>query len=431
MKKVGVAIMGLGVVGGGTYEIIKSNHKEIMASDGVDLEVVRVLEKNPARFEAFKVPENIGTSNIHDILNDPRVSIVVETIGGIEPAKTFVLAALKAGKSVVTSNKELLAKHWPELESEAKRNRAGLYFEASCVGGVPIIRALDLSMQANVIKELTGIINGTTNYILTKMTEKGAGYAAALKEAQALGYAEANPESDVEGFDAVYKLSILSSIAFNTCIPIDAIHREGITKVTADDIKYAKELGYKIKLLGISKLNGKRIEAHVHPTLVPDEHPLASVRNSFNSVYLKGDHVGELMFYGKGAGAHPTGSAVVSDIVLCACLKGNHRYAFFKNDGKLDKGIKMDANFRSKYYIRMNALDKPGVLAKISAVLGKNKISIEQLIQKNSAGDAAPIIFMTHVSDEKSVNNAVAALKQLDVVDSVESVIRVIDYKQE
>ena len=431
MKKTGVAIMGLGVVGGGTYEIIKSNRKEIIASDGVDLEVVRVLEKNPQRLQALGVPDGVGTTNIHDIINDENISIVVETIGGIEPAKTFILAALRAGKSVVTANKELLAKHWPELESEAKANKAGLYFEASCAGGIPIIRALDLSMQANVIKELMGIINGTTNYILTKMTEKGTSYAAALKEAQGLGFAEANPESDVEGFDAVYKLSILSSIAFNTCVPMDSVYREGITGITADDIKYAKEMGYKIKLLGISKLNGKNIEAHVHPALVPEEHPLANVRNSFNSVYLKGDHVGELMFYGKGAGAHPTGSAVVSDIVLCACQKGRHRYAFFKNDGKIDKGVKLISNFRSQYYIRMNVQDKPGVLAKIAGVLGKNKISIEQLIQKNTADETAPIIFMTHESDEKSVQNAIAALKELETVESVESVIRVISYKQE
>jgi len=212
---------------------------------------------------------------------------------------------------------------------------------------------------------------------------------------------------------------------------MDSVYREGITGITAADIKYAKEMGYRIKLLGISKSNGKNIEAHVHPALVPEEHPLANVRNSFNSVYLKGDHVGELMFYGKGAGAHPTGSAVVSDIVLCACQKGRHRYAFFKNDGKLSKGIKFVSNFRSQYYIRMNVQDKPGVLAKITGVLGKNRISIGQLIQKNSVGDIAPLIFMTHESDEKSVSNAVAALKNLEIVQSVESVIRVIAYKQE
>ena len=427
MKKTGVAIMGLGIVGGGTYQIIQANHREIIDSDGVDLEVVKILEKNPQRFRDYNVPEEIGTTNIHDILNDPRISIVIETIGGIEPAKTFVLAALKAGKSVVTSNKELIAKHWPELESEAKRNKAGLYFEATCVGGVPIIRALDLSMQGNIIKELTGIINGTTNYILTKMTENGTGYQAALKEAQSLGYAEADPTSDVEGFDAVYKLSILSSIAFNTCIPIDAVYREGITNITAEDIRYAKDLGYKIKLLGISKLNGKNVEAHVHPALVPDEHPLASVRNSFNSVYLVGDNVGELMFYGKGAGAHPTGSAVVSDVVLCACQKGNHRYAFFKNDGKLSKGIKMVENFRTKYYIRLSAADKAGTLAKITGVFGKANVSIEQVVQKHGTGGSSPLIFMTHESDEQAVKKSVAALKNLDVVDRVENIIRVID----
>ena len=425
MKKTGIAIMGLGVVGGGTYEIIQANRNEIIASDGIDLEVVRVLERNAERFKLMGVPEGVGTANIHDILNDPRISIVVETIGGIEPARTFIIAALKAGKSVVTANKELLAKHWPELESEAKKNKAGLYFEASCAGGIPIIRALDLSMQGNIIKELTGIINGTTNYILTKMTDKGTSYEAALKEAQELGYAEADPTSDVDGYDAAYKLSILSSIAFNTCVPLDSVYREGIASVNAEDIKYAKEMGYVIKLLGISKLDGKYIEAHVHPTLVAEEHPLASVRNSFNSVYLVGDNVGELMFYGKGAGARPTGSAVVSDIVLCASLRGNHRYAFFKNDGKLSKGIKMVENFKSKYYIRMSAVDRAGTLAKVTAVFGKYNVSIEQVIQKNSAGDVSPLIFMTHGSDEKSIRNAVAGLKNSDAVASVDNVIRV------
>lgn len=428
MKKIGVAIMGLGVVGGGTFEILRDNAADMRRSDGVDLEVVKILDLRPQRFQELGVPEGVGTDNVHDLLNDDRVDIVVETIGGIEPARTFILGAFKAGKSVVTANKELIAKHWAELEAEAKRNRVGFYFEASCVGGVPIIRALDVSLQANRIKEIMGIINGTTNYILTKMTEKGQDYAEALKKAQQLGYAEADPTSDVEGYDAVYKLSILSSLAFKTYVPLGRIFREGISGIAPEDISFARDLGYKIKLLAIGRRNGGEIEAHVHPCLVPEEHPLASIRNSYNAVYVVGDHVDDLMFYGKGAGSHPTASAIVSDIVYCATRKG-HRYSVFKNDGKLEKGIKFVEDFKSKYYFRLNALDQAGTLAKMTAILGRANVSIEQIIQKNTGGEKSeyvPIIFMTHESTEKAMAKALDGLRKSDAVASVESVIRVI-----
>ncbi|MDR1094469.1 MAG: homoserine dehydrogenase [Clostridiales bacterium] len=426
MKKIGIGIMGLGVVGGGTYEIIRANREAIIASDGIAIEVKKVLELKAERMDKLNVPAAARTANLDDLLNDGEISIVVETMGGIEPAKSFILRAFAAGKSVVTANKELLAKHWAELEKAAKKNGVGLYFEASCVGGVPIIRALDLSMQANVIQQITGIINGTTNYILTKMTEDGSDYAAALKEAQNLGYAEANPAADVDGWDAVYKLSILSSIAFNTCVPLDRIYREGITRISAEDIAYAKEMGYRIKLLAIGKLNGKKVEAHVHPCLVPEEHPLAGVRNSYNAVYLTGDHVDDLMFYGKGAGAHPTGSAIVSDIVYCAGQK-KHRYAFFKNDGKLDKGIKFVDDFASKYYINVTVLDKAGCLAKVAGVLGRCGVSLEQVLQKDAKGkDKAVVVYMTHESGEKAIARAVGIIDKLDVVERINNIIRVI-----
>ena len=426
MKKIYIGIMGLGVVGGGTYEILTANRAAIRASDGVDVEVKRILEIRSGRFGEFNIPVEKQAADLSELLNDGDISIIVETMGGIEPAKSFILRAFAAKKSVVTANKELIAKHWAELEQAAKKHGVGLYFEASCVGGVPIIRTLDLSMQANVIKEITGIINGTTNYILTKMTENGADYAVALAEAQKLGYAEADPTADVEGYDAMYKLSILSSIAFNTCVPLDHIYREGISRITAGDITYAREMGYRIKLLAIGKLNGKKVEAHVHPCLVPEEHPLASVRNSYNAVYLVGDRVDDLMFYGRGAGASPTGSAIVSDVVYCAGQK-NHRYAFFKNDGKLDKGIKFENDFKSKYYISVTVLDKAGCLARVAAVLGRAGVSLAQVIQKDAKGrDKAVVVYMTHESSEKAIARAVEGIGRLDVVEGINNIIRVI-----
>ena len=310
-KKVNVAILGLGTVGGGTYDILTQNHDMIVRTQGLDFCVRRILDRDRDRVVARGVSPDAVTCNIDDIVNDKEIDVVVETMGGVEPAGSFIAKLLESGKTVVTANKELIGKCWHKLEPIAKAHGAGLYFEASCVGGVPIIRTLNESMQANHICELYGIINGTTNYILTKMTEEGLSYETALREAQQLGYAEFNPSADVDGFDAVYKLAILSSLAFHTSIPYTHIYREGITRITADDIKSANELGYVVKLLAIGRREGNRIEARVHPTFVPKDHPLASVRGAFNAVLLTGDFVDDIMLYGRGAGARPTGSAIV------------------------------------------------------------------------------------------------------------------------
>ena len=305
MKKVGVAILGLGVVGGGTYKILKEHRDFYRANHGIDITVEGVLEINRERTLALGVEEEKIASNIAEICSNPEVDIVIEVMGGIEPAKTFVLSALNAGKSVVTSNKELFCKYSHVLEKAAKKNHCGLFFEASCVGGVPVIRALLDNLQGNKITSLIGIINGTTNYILTKMSAEGAAYKDVLKEAQKLGYAEADPTADVEGYDAAYKLSILSSIAFHTKIPYTEIYREGITEVSAEDIAYGKRLGYALKLLAIGKCGENGIEVRVHPAFVKNEHPLAGVNDSYNAVYITGDSVENVMLYGRGAGALP------------------------------------------------------------------------------------------------------------------------------
>ena len=315
MKKVGVAILGLGVVGGGTYKIL-AEHKEFYKSNhNLYITVEGVLEKNRGRAIALGIDESKIAESIAEICSNPEVDIVVEVMGGVEPAKSFVLAALNAGKSVVTSNKELYCKYSHELEKAAKKNHCGLFYEASCVGGVPIIRALTDNLQGNRILSMLGIINGTTNYILTKMSNGGAPYGEVLDEAKRLGYAEADPTSDVDGYDAAYKLSILSSLAFHTKVPYTEIYREGISEISTLDIAYGKQLGYVLKLLAIGKNTAKGIEVRVHPAFIKAEHPLASVNDSYNAVYLTGDSVEDVMLYGRGAGAKPTGSAIVGDII--------------------------------------------------------------------------------------------------------------------
>ena len=426
MKKVGVAILGLGVVGGGTYRILTEHREFYQKTQGVDIVVESVLELNRERALSLGVPEEKLASNIAEIVSNPDVNIVVEVIGGIAAAREFVLAALNAGKTVVTSNKELFCKYSHELERAAKRQNAGLYFEASCVGGVPIIRTLLDGVQGNKISSMMGIINGTTNYILTKMTNEGSSYEECLKEAQRLGYAEADPTADVEGFDAAYKLSILSSLAFHTKVPFSKIYREGITGISKDDILDGKALGYVLKLLAIGKQTEAGIEVRVHPTFVRQGHPLAAVNDSFNAVYLTGDSVGDVMLYGRGAGALPTGSAIVSDIIYAATHSEN-KYSTFKNTAGADKDTKFISDFKSAYYLRIMVEDRAGVLAKIAAIFGRNNVSIVEMIQKPIGIDGrVPLVLITHETRELAVRSAVAKINALEGVGHVETVLRVI-----
>ncbi len=425
MKKVGVAILGLGVVGSGTYQILTQNREFYQKTQNIDITVESVLERNVEHALKLGVPAEKIATNIAEVALNPDVNIVVECIGGIEAAKEFVLATLAVGKSVVTSNKELIAKYSHELERAAKQHNAGLFFEASCVGGVPVIRTLLDGLQSNQITSLLGIINGTTNFILTEMTEKGISYEDALNGARAFGYAESDPSADVEGFDAAYKLSILSSLAFHTKVPYVKVFREGITEISAIDIADGKALGYVLKLLAIGKHTDAGVEVRVHPTFVKKEHPLASVGGNFNAVFISGDAIGDIMLYGKGAGALPTGSAVVSDIIYAA-THGEFRYSTFKNTATPDKDTKFISDFRSAYYMRLTASDQPGVLAKISAILAKYAISIVEVVQRSSETEdgKSTIVLVTHETHELAVSSAVKKLNATGFV-NVDSVLRV------
>ncbi len=422
MKRVGIAILGLGVVGGGAYRILTEHAEFFKKTQEVELFVQSALECNRERASALGFPQEKLASNIAEIVSDPDVQIVVEAIGGIEAAKEYVLAALHAGKTVVTSNKELYAKFSHELERAAKQHNAGLYFEASCVGGVPIIRTLLDGVQSNKVSSLMGIINGTTNYILTKMSE-GMEYGQALCEAQAHGYAESDPTADVDGFDAAYKLSILASLAFHTKIPFAKVFREGIAKISLEDVADGEALGYRLKLLAIAKDTPAGVEVRVHPTFVKKEHPLASVEKNFNAVFLTGDAVGEIMLYGKGAGSLPTGSAIVSDVIFAATHVDNH-YSTFKNTASAAQDVKFITDFSSAYYLRLTVDDVPGMLAKIAAVFGKQGISIVELIQRSACAGKATLVAVTHETHENAIKNSVAKFETMETV-KVESVLRV------
>lgn len=419
VKRVGVALLGLGVVGGGTYVILRDKREMIKSNDGVDIEIKAVLDRNAARIKELGIDKSIVANDIDEIVNNPEIDIVAEFFGGVEPARTFLLKALYAGKSVVTANKEMFSKCWQELEKAAEEGGGGLYFEASCVGGVPVIRTLTDSMQANRITSLKGIVNGTTNYILSRMSDEGVGYADCLKEAQRLGYAEANPTADVDGFDAVYKNSILSSLAYRRRVPVERILREGISDIDVKDIAYGKELGYTLKLLAISKYKDSKIEARVHPAFLPDTHPLAFVKGPFNALFISGDSVDDIMLYGRGAGALPTGSAIVSDIVFCAG-KDNHRHFPFEIFSDADNTVFAE-DFTSMYYIRFAVKSGDGTLGKVAGVLNKNKIAVKSVLQKQDD----TLIFITHEVKESVMRKALCEAEQLSGVEKVSALIRV------
>lgn len=423
MKKVGVALLGLGVVGGGTYEILTSKREYIKQNDGIDIEVKCVLERNIERCKELGVDLSIVSTDIERVVSDPDIQIVAEFFGGIEPAKTFLIKALEAGKSIVTANKEMFSKSWPELEAAAEKGGGGLYFEASCAGGIPIIRTLTDGMQGNNITSLKGIVNGTTNYILSRMSDEGVDYATCLRDAQSLGYAEANPTADVDGFDAMYKNSILSSLAYKRRVPIDKIYREGISSIAVEDIKYGKELGYTLKLLAVSKNRDGKIEARVHPAFLPANHPLSSISGSFNAVFVHGDNVDDIMLYGRGAGALPTGSAIVSDIVFAAGKDAHRRFPWELEKKVNDSDFADD--FSSRYYVRLMVSDEEGTLSKITGVFGRNGISLASVVQKEAASSEVAVIFVTHETKESVMKKSLAEIEQLSGVDSIAALIRV------
>lgn len=420
MKKIGVALLGLGVVGGGVYSILKDKREMIKKNEGLDVEVVKVLERNIARCDELGVDHSLIASGIDEIVQDENIQVVAEFFGGVEPAKSFLKLSLLHGKSVVTANKEMLAKSWSELEEVAKKTSAGIYFEASCVGGVPVIRTLTEAMQANSITSLKGIVNGTTNYILSRMSEEGLDYASCLKQAQELGYAEANPTADVDGFDATYKNSILSSLAYKVRVPIEKIYREGISSLDIVDIDIAKSLGYAIKLLAVSSFADGKIEARVHPTLINSKHPLASVSGPFNALYIHGDNVDDIMLYGRGAGAFPTASAIVSDIVYAGLANSHRRFAFECENNA--ENVRFADDFECGYYVRF-ALENNQNTSKICDIFESGNVHIDNCIDKSVEGSAYAVV-MTSKTKESVVKALIADVENKGLASTV-ALIRV------
>ena len=429
MEKVKIAILGFGNVGTGVWKILIENKKEIMKRSNYEIEVSKILVQNINKKRDIELPSGVLTDNIDDIINDDSIKIVVELVGGREEAMEYMIRAMKAKKHVVTANKLVIANYGKELFETAQQEDVLFYYEASVAGGIPIIREIKESLTANRIQQIIGIINGTTNYILSKMTIDGSSFDEALKEAQDMGFAEADPTSDVDGYDAVYKLAIMASLSFGTEVDHDSIYREGIRNISDIDIKYAKQFGYSIKLLAIAKEENNKLELRVHPTLVPSNHPMANVNDAFNAILIKGNAVGELMLYGKGAGALPTGSSVVGDII--SILRNNVKPSDLKllNDEEDFKEVKKSEENESEFYIRLDFKDKAGVLGETAKIFGKNNVSIVSITQEVEHQDHATLAFITHKSVEKNIRNSLSQIIELENINKVESIIRIESFK--
>lgn len=433
MKKVKIALLGLGNVGRGVWTILNENKEEIMKRSGYDVEVSKVLVRDVKKNRGVEIPEELLTDNFEEILNDDSIKIVVEIMGGIEPAREYMIQSMSRKKHIVTANKMLLATGGDELFQMADEMGVMLQYEASVAGGIPIINGINESLTANKVNELYGIVNGTTNYILSKMELENLDFNDALKEAQEKGYAEADPTSDIEGYDAQYKLAILASLAFGSKVNVDNVYREGITKIKPIDMKYAADFGMTIKLLAIGKARDGKLGLRVHPTMIPENHPLANVYDSFNAVFINGNAVGDLMFYGRGAGDLPTGSAVVGDIITI--LRNNidleNSNTVVKNN-LWTMGIENISEVESRYYIRVSVYDKPGVLGQITTIFGANRVSLESLIQKGKKrgeNSEVTLVLITHKTKEGLINDSIDRLYDLKTVKSIENIIRIEDFR--
>lgn len=431
MQEFGVGIVGFGTIGAGVAQVLMENGDEIERRLGAKLKLVKIADLDITTDRGVTVPKGVLTTNVAEVLDNPKVHVVVELVGGYEPAKTFVLRALKNGKRVVTANKALLAVHGDEIFECAAKNKTDVAFEASVGGGIPILRAVREGMAANRVKAIYGILNGTTNYILTQMKQKGEPFKKVLAEAQKLGYAEADPTFDVEGIDAGHKLTLLASMAFGKKLTFEDLYTEGISKISPIDIDFAESLGLEVKLLAIAKSDGERIEARVHPTMIPKDHLLASVRGVFNAVYVDADFLGPTLYYGQGAGRKATASAVVGDIMELARDMMNGVFgrvppmAFLPKSVKKAK-IKPIGEIRCRYYVRFTAKDKPGVLSKISGTFAEHNISIESVVQKGQdSGKNVPLILMTHEAFESDFMAAMEKIKALGVAQDGPTVVRV------
>ncbi|HEX3012376.1 MAG TPA: homoserine dehydrogenase [Syntrophomonadaceae bacterium] len=421
---INIGLLGCGTVGSGVVKLLQKNNEIVAKRTGTEVVIKKVLEKDIARCREAGVPEETITTNYEDILNDDSIDIVVELIGGLDPAYDFIISAMKKGKQVVTANKDLIAVRGKELFDTAEENNVDFYFEASVAGGIPIVYPLKQSLAGNQIEQVIGILNGTTNYILTQMTKEGREFSEVLAEAQKLGYAESDPTADVCGYDAARKIAILASIAFNSRVTLDDVYVEGITNITPIDIESARELGYVVKLLAIAKENNRGIQVRVHPAFIPSSHPLAAVNDVFNAVFVQGDAVGEIMHYGRGAGQMPTASAVTGDIIeigrnMSHGVSNRIGCTCYENKPILNIN-ELDANF----YIRMTVTDRPGVLAGIAGVFGNNNVSIASVIQRASQKDIAQLILISHCVKEQDLRDSLAVLEGMSIVKKINNVIR-------
>ena len=426
-----VGLLGIGTVGGGTFTLLARNRDEIQRRIGKTIEIVKVADRNLELAKKVTQGKVEITDDAFSVVNDPNVDVVVELIGGYGVAKDLVLKAIENGKHVVTANKALIALHGSEIFAAAQKKGVIVAFEAAVAGGIPIIKALREGLAANRIEWIAGIINGTTNFILTEMREKGLAFADVLGEAQRLGYAEADPTFDVEGIDAAHKLTIMSAIGFGIPTQFEKAYTEGITKLESKDIRYAEELGYRVKLLGITKRTAAGVELRVHPTLIPEKRLVANVNGAMNAVVVKGDAVGPTLYYGAGAGAEPTASAVVADLIDVARLasaSADQRipYLGFQPDQLADLPILPIGEIDSAYYLRMRMLDKPGVMADVTKILGDRNISIDAMMQKEPEENEteADIVILTHVTKEKNMDAAIAAIEALAAIDGKVTRIR-------
>ena len=427
MKKMGIGLMGFGVVGQGVWQVLKKNNTLISQNAGVSLEVKKILVRDPEKYKNMQDAGPLFTTRWEDVIEDDSIHTVIELMGGTGTARRSMMAAMDAGKHVVTANKALLALHGAELTAHAREKGVQLRYEASVAGGIPVLHAIRESLSANRLESIMGIVNGTTNYILSRMTQEGITFETALHEAQKKGYAEADPTADVEAFDAAHKLTILASLGFGAGVTFQQVYREGIQSMTPVDIEYARELGYTIKLLAIARVINGGIELRVHPTMVPSGHPLAAVQDAYNAVYVKGNAVGELMFYGKGAGDLPTASAVLADVINVARNWDHPNAPSYPMDASDDHLVVQSMeDTMTAFYVRLLVKDVPGVLGRIATTFGSRGVSLLSVIQKGDE-DPVSLVFVTHRTKESALQQAVEDIQSVDELVRVASIIRVED----
>lgn len=433
MKEIQVGLLGFGTVGSGVVRLLQQNFSPVRQKLGATLTLKRIAVRDTGKQRGVSLEPGVLTDDFTSVLADPDISIIIELIGGYSPAREYVLAAIENGKHVVTANKALLALHGEEIYAAAARKRVEVRYEAAVGGGIPVLSAIKGNMAANRFRTVFGILNGTSNYILTRMTREGAEFATALKNAQELGYAEADPTFDIQGIDTAHKLCLLVTLCFGTRIDFKDIHTEGIASVTALDIEFARRFGYRIKLLAIGKRDGDQVEARVQPTMVPVDDPLAAIDGVYNAIRVSGDYAGTVMFTGRGAGMEPTASAVVGDLMAIArnLLVGVGRRSAplgFLEEEILSLPVKPVGETSSKYYLRFSVPDKPGMLAKIAGALGENGVSIKSVIQTAQRhGEAVPVVIVTHEAREREVRKALEMIQALDITAEKTTLLRIED----